>query len=357
VDPPRTLVRFPNWLGDVVMAIPAWQVMRRWADAGHLGAAVPAALAPVASMLEGVDQVVALRSSGHAWGKDFKADVATLRAGRYDRVVLLTNSFGSAWMAARAGVPARWGYSADARRWLLTRAVSRRAPRASPHHSTYYLKLIEDLDIGVSHAPPEAVARLVVGDVARRSAQRLLDAAGVPADATLVGFAPGAAYGTAKRWPPQSAALVIAELTRRPGTVCLLLGAPADRLSGAEVESAVAALAGGARRGAALVNLVGRTDVATLAGVLARCRVAVSNDSGAMHVAAAVGTHVVVPFGPTDERATSPLGPHTVLTAPVFCRPCHLRSCPIDHRCMRRIAPGRVLAEVTRVLDAQRSQA
>ena len=172
-----------------------------------------------------------------------------------------------------------------------------------------------------------------------------------------MGFAPGAAYGSAKRWPPEHAALVIAELSRRPGLVCVLLGAPADRLTGAEIESAVARLAAGPGRLGGFVNLVGRTDVVTLAGVLARCRVAVSNDSGAMHVAAAVGTHVVVPFGPTDERATAPLGPHTVLTEPVFCRPCHLRSCPIDHRCLRRITPGRVLAEVSKVLDAGRSQA
>ena len=357
MHPSRTLVRFPNWLGDIVMALPSWRVIRTWADAGCVAAAVPAAFAPLASMLDGVDEVVALGSSGRAWGSAFNADVATLKAGRFDRIVLLTNSFGSAWMGARAGIPERWGYSADARRWWLTRAISRRGSRTSPHHSAYYLRLVEELGMGALQAEPEAIARLVVGDAARRSAQRTLEAAGIPADATLIGFAPGAAYGSAKRWPPESVALVIAELSRRPGTVSVLLGAPADRFAGAEVESAVAALTGGAGRGVALVNLVGRTDVVTLAGVLARCRVAVSNDSGAMHVAAAVGTHVVVPFGPTDEHATAPLGPHTVLTEDVFCRPCHLRSCPIDHRCMRRITAGRVLAEVTKVLDAQRSQA
>ena len=101
--------------------------------------------------------------------------------------------------------------------------------------------------------------------------------------------------------------------------------------------------AGGDTDGSRLVNLIGRTDLAELVGVAGRMAAFVSNDSGAMHVAAALGVPTVAIFGPTDERATAPLGPHAIVTSDVVCRPCHLRECPIDHRCMRRITPARVL--------------
>jgi heptosyltransferase-2 len=97
-------------------------------------------------------------------------------------------------------------------------------------------------------------------------------------------------------------------------------------------------------------NAIGHTDLPVLVGLVGRCRALLSNDSGAMHIAAALGVPVTALFGPTDERATSPLGPHEVLTAPVFCRPCHLRECPIDHRCMLRIETDRVFATLHRRL-------
>ena len=99
-----------------------------------------------------------------------------------------------------------------------------------------------------------------------------------------------------------------------------------------------------------ILNLIGRTDLRLLIGVLARCRAFVSNDSGAMHLAAAAGVPVTAIFGPTNERATAPLGEHDVLLEPVFCRPCMLRECPIDHRCMKRISPDAVFASVARRL-------
>jgi heptosyltransferase-2 len=101
-----------------------------------------------------------------------------------------------------------------------------------------------------------------------------------------------------------------------------------------------------------VADLVGKTTLGALVGVAARAAVFVSNDSGAMHVAAAAGRPVVAIFGPTDERVTGPLGAHDVLTRPVFCRPCQLRDCPIDHRCMKRITVDDVVSAVTRRLAA-----
>src|SRR4029078_4469800 len=128
------------------------------------------------------------------------------------------------------------------------------------------------------------------------------------------------------------------------GVVSVIIGAAGDREAGREIESLLPA-------GTAFVNLIGRTDLRQLAGILARCSAFVSNDSGAMHLAAAAGVPVTAIFGPTDERVTAPLGNHDVLVHPVFCRPCMLRDCPIDHRCMKGITVDAVVASVARHLS------
>jgi heptosyltransferase-2 len=170
-----------------------------------------------------------------------------------------------------------------------------------------------------------------------------------------VGFAPGAAYGHAKRGPPRLVAETIVRLARESSVRPVLVGAAGDRESGREIESTLPADVGA-------VNLIGRTDLRLLAGVVSRCSAFVSNDSGAMHLAAALGVPVVAIFGPTDERVTAPLGGPAgggvhgalatpdVLTASVFCRPCMLRDCPIDHRCMKGVTVDSVVSTVRRRL-------
>jgi heptosyltransferase-2 len=151
----------------------------------------------------------------------------------------------------------------------------------------------------------------------------------------VIALAPGAAYGQAKQWPPERAAALIARLVTERAASCVIVGADHDRPAARAIESW---LSSNARDAAArVVNLTGRTSVNALAGVLESSAALVTNDSGAMHLAAALGRPVVAIFGPTDERATRPLGTHALVTAQVFCRPCLLRDCPIDHRCMTRI--------------------
>ena len=352
----RTLIRLPNWLGDIVMALPAVHALRGWRGVGTLALAAPAALVGVARMIEGIDQVVPLASTGRSRGTAWDEDVARIASGRFDRVILLTNSFGSAWMVRRAGVPQRWGYRADWRGLLLTRAVSRRAStdrESDRHHARYYLRLVERLGIGVPPGDPAASARLSVEPRVRSAARQLLHSRGIGEGVVVVGFAPGAAYGQAKRWLPEHVAAVVGGLAA-DGVASAVVGAPSDADTGRAIESAIEALGPGFRR-PGVVNLIGETDLPMLAAVLAECRAVVSNDSGAMHVAAAVGTPVVAVFGPTDQRATAPLGVHTIVTADVFCRPCHLRTCPIDHRCMRRVPARQVLDAVRLHLAGARS--
>jgi heptosyltransferase-2 len=351
----------PNWLGDIVMALPALDAVRRQFPGATLAAAAPAPLAALLQAVPGVDETVALSAAGGL--ERVRRDTEILRTGRFDLAVLFTNSFGSALAARRAAIPERWGYRRDARGWLLSRRVSRRAGRddgRARHHSNHYRRLVEAL--GAPKA--DGVARLRVPAAWSERAARLLAGRGVDDARPVVGIAPGAAYGGAKRWPPPLAARLVETLVGETDAVVVLVGAPADRDAGHEIESSFRAPSGDTVRhvpapgwpaGAArLVNAIGATDLPALAGLLSRMHTLVSNDSGAMHLAAAVGTHVIALFGPTDEVATAPLGPHTIVVRDVFCRPCLLRECPIDHRCMKRITPEAVHALVVRQLQEHR---
>ena len=328
----RIAVRAPNWLGDAVMALPAIGAVRARYREGSVSVLAVPAVAPL--FLEQTsaspDDVVSL--------DDRAREMDALQGGRFDAVLLLPNSFRTAWMARRAGVRERWGYRSGGRRWLLTRAVAR--PSGHVHQVEYYRRLVRALGIDAGDDLP----LVAVTEETGRRASALLQEHRVTTVGPLVGFAPGAAYGYAKRWPPPRVADVVVRLTRERGATCLLVGAAGDREAGREIESALP-------RDIRVVNLIGRTDLRVLAGVLAACDAFVSNDSGAMHLAAAVGVPVTAIFGPTDERETSPAGNHDVLVEPVFCRPCMLRDCPIDHRCMKRISVDAVTASVLRHLE------
>lgn len=326
-SPLRLVVRMPNWLGDVVMALPAVTAIRHAFPSAHLSVAAIDSIAPMFSERTDVRQQTIVVV-------DKKEEVRRLRAANADTIVLLPNSFRSAWVARRSKIPNRWGYAAGVRGPLLTRSVGR--PRGEMHQSAYYAELVRGLGVAVEVTPP----RITPIETTSVRAAALLEPAGAR---SIVGFAPGAAYGHAKRWPPDRVASVIARLLAEHDVACVLVGAGADREAGRAIESSLPP-------DSRLLNLIGRTDLRLLIGVLARCRAFVSNDSGAMHLAAAAGVPVTAIFGPTKEKATAPLGEHDVLLEPVFCRPCMLRECPIDHRCMTRISPDAVYASVVRRL-------
>ncbi|HET8774020.1 MAG TPA: lipopolysaccharide heptosyltransferase II, partial [Thermoanaerobaculia bacterium] len=328
----KILIRAPNWLGDAVMAIPAMAAVRRaYRDRALTLAAAPS-IAPLFHEITPVapDQILTV---------DKTTETATLRAAGAGRAILFPNSFRTAWGSRQAGIRERWGYGTHGRSLILTRAVRR--PRHTVHQAEYYLHLVRELGIETPEGPP--LARIEISEPTRRRVLELLEQHRLDTSAPLVGIAPGAAYGHAKRWPPERAAELAGRLTAR-GASIVLVGAAGDRGAGREIESSVPA-------GVRIVNLIGRTDLRLFAGLLAACHAFVSNDSGAMHLAAAAGVPVVAIFGPTDERVTAPLGDHDVIIHQVFCRPCMLRDCPIDHRCMRGIGVDVVFDAVCRRLD------
>ena len=346
----RLVILAPNWIGDAVMALPAIASVRQWQAHAHLAVAARQSVAPLFSMVPGIDAVVTLCGRG-GWRDAWRtwADARTLDAGNYDSALLLPNSLHAALLTRAAGIPQRWGYAADVRSRMLTRAVPK--PRGFLHHAEYYLQLVRVL--GASRAP--MVAELQTTDDARQRATGLLRELGWNGT-PMVAFAPGAAFGLAKRWPPDRMAAVAATLAARLHVTPVLVGTGADRSVTREVARSYRRERGGE---APIVDVAGRTELSTLVALFGMCTSVVSNDSGAMHLAAASGVPVTALFGPTNELRTSPL-PHpsaagtAILAGRAWCRPCELRACPLDHRCMTSIEVQAVVEATARNIELWR---
>jgi lipopolysaccharide heptosyltransferase II len=354
----------PNWLGDAVMALPAIADVRRASPHATIAVAARGPIAPLFSLVPGMDETIVLPAPPSIGDVGrWSAIGAELTNRAFDTALVLPNSIHAALVASRAGIPERWGYRTPFRGRLLTRAIARGGVM---HQAEYYQRLVREL--GVPSGPLEP--RVAVPDAARAAGDRLLGDAGWDGTSPLVALAPGAAYGGAKRWPPESFAELASTLAA-DGITCVMIGSAADAATATEINARLkgsrslavvegsrsfAAAETGARgfsRAASgfVLDLVGKTDLPTLAGVLTRCRALVTNDSGAMHLAAAAGVKVAAVFGPTNEHATRPLGDaHVVIMHPVWCRPCMLRECPIDHRCMRGVRPAAVVDAARRML-------
>ena len=339
----RVVVRAPNWSGDVVLSLGAVRDLRR---RNFPAARIEVLARPgVAELYRAVAEVDAVHTA-----RGFQDDIGTIRAGRFDAAVLLTNSFGTALQAFLAKVPERWGYGTDGRGPLLTRRA-RVPPEVRGQSEVYYYRaMLAGVGLEVTASPD--VSLRCPEEWAARGAALLEDDSDAPNDSDAahgsdtanggwIGFSPGAAFGAAKRWIPERYSAVGDSLGSREGARIVLIGGREERLLAATV-------AAGMRVPAR--NLCGQTTTAEMVGVLSRLRLLVTGDSGPMHVAAALGVPVVAVFGPTDWRETAPVGgPNRLVREPVHCSPCKLRECPIDHRCMTRISADRVL-DATREL-------
>lgn len=321
----RVLVRAPNWIGDVVLSLPAVRDLRR----NFPEARIEVLARPwVADLYGAVGEIDGIRRSAGV-----RTDAEAVRRA-FDAAVLLTNSFGSALATLLARIPERWGYATDGRGLLLTRRA--RVPEAIRGRSQvyYYRAMLAGVGLQVSASPdvslrcPEAWAA--------RGAQIL-------GEGDWIGLNPGATYGSAKQWLPERYAAVADRVARESGAQVAILGSAGER----PLAERVAAAMGTKPR-----VLCGETGITELVGVLARLRLLVTNDSGPMHLASALGVPLVAIFGSTDWRETAPAGPgpHRLVREQVDCAPCMLRECPIDHRCMARVSAERVAAEALALL-------
>lgn len=339
IDPDRVhriLIRGVNWVGDAVMTTPVIARVRKAFPRAKVSLLVKPWVAGVFEGNPHLDEIILYERDGRHKGVAGLLRLAReLRGARFDLAILLQNAIEAAIIAVLARIPHRFGYNTQGRGFLLTTAVIRDRSTKALHHADYYQALLS----AVGWVEDVQAPRLYVSDGAQERAGALLEEEGVRLAEGIAALNPGATYGPAKRWPADRYAALADRLVADLGMRVVLTGAHAD----GPVASAVRSHARHADR---IIDLTGRTDIQLLAAVLKRCAVFVTNDTGAMHVAAALGVPVVAIFGPTDPRTTSPVGRHVRLRHPVPCSPCLLRECPIDHRCMTGISVDDVFTKV-----------
>ena len=263
-----------------------------------------------------------------------------IRQRKFDMAVLFPNSFESALTVFAGGVPERTGYATDARGMLLTQSVT--VPTGKRHQVAYYLDLVESLFGPVS----EPTLEITATEEERQAARALLRNASVDPTKGILIINPGAAFGSAKRWHEDRFARVADQLAEELKLQIVIVGSNSERSVGERVQNLI-------EQPAAVLS--GQTDLETLVGLLAEASLVIMNDSGPMHIAAALGVPTVAVFGSTDAEVTSPVGRRTrVVRHQVECSPCLLRECPIDHRCMEAVTVDQVF-EAAISLDARRS--
>src|SRR6266852_4144663 len=319
------------------MALPALRAVRsRFSDAQIAIAARPY-VADIYCDQQICNELINYDANGiHAgfFGRERLAN--ELRAQKFDVALLLQNAFDAAWLAWRANIPERIGYARDGRSFLLTKAVALpRHGEIPAHEKFYYLELLRRAG-WLDSVQDESLIGLCVPEEKRRSADEFLYKSGVRQGALRIAIGAGASYGSAKCWPPPRFAEVANRLQSEADTDVILFGTAAE----ANVSTAISAEL---RRPP--IDLTGKTAIADLPALLSQCHLFIGNDSGAMHVAAAVGLPIVAVFGPTDPYGTSPVTPRcSIVQQKPYCSPCFLRRCPTDHRCMTAITADMVEA-------------
>lgn len=269
----------------------------------------------------------------------------SLREKEFDTALLLANSFDSALIPWLAGIPRRIGFSRDLRAPLLTQPISVPPPgHPHPHESYYYLELLRRAGWLDEELPAEPLIRLESAPLARQEGLRRFAREGITAP--VIGVSPGAAYGAAKRWLPERFADAAASLARHCGAVVCLHGSASESALCGQVHELVE------RRGVPARNYAGATTLEEFIDRAAASILFLTNDSGAMHVASALGVPTVAVFGATNHAATGPTGPLArVVRRPVECSPCLLRECPIDHRCMTGVSAAEVVETALELLQ------
>ena len=322
----KIVVRMPNWVGDLVMATPVLADLKCRFPEAEITAMCKSHLADLLKHDAAVDEIFAFSQPGYGFLRRVgDADlIGKLRTGQYDLGVLLTNSFSSAWYFFQGRVARRLGYRTRFRSLLLSDGVS--WPTKKMHQVDFYKHLLGSLGIERSQTAP----RLYLTEEEVRIAKELLYQRGYWDGAPLIGINPGAAYGSAKCWPPERfRALAQQLLDKDPEAFILFFG---DGKTESLVKEIVQDLP------SRVIDLAGATNLRELICLIKVCDVLVTNDSGPMHIGAALGTPLVALFGSTDDALTGPFGQsEAVIRKQVSCAPCFERVCPIDFRCMRGI--------------------
>jgi heptosyltransferase-2 len=333
----RFLIRATNWVGDAVMSLPAIRAVRDRYPAAHIAILARPWVADLYAREAVCDRVIPYTPAAGRSDLRAKWTIAReLAVEKFDTAILLPNSFESALIARLAGIPRIIGYSRDGRRLLLTDPIP--LPETQPRHERfYYLDLL--LRAGIIPSIPEIDRIRLTPDSGAGAELFSSREVALP----VIGVSPGAAYGNAKCWLPERFAESASEIAGFLGAQVALFGSSSERDLCETVRRAI---------GPRAHNFAGQTTLREFIDMAAACRLFLTNDSGAMHIASALGVPTVTIFGATNDVTTGPTGALArIVREPVDCSPCLLRECPIDHRCMTRVPSSRVTATALELLQ------
>lgn len=340
----KILIKGTNWIGDAVMSIPAMRRVRAAFPDASVALHTRKWAGGVFADVDFLDEIISFDPSGSRL-QTFIEQSRIIRSRSFDAAVLFPNSFESALTIRLAGIPRRFGYRTEGRRFLLTDSLPVPAWKSERHESEFYSRLanfvVKTLNGGDDKS--EMLPSLSISDERRLAVLARLVGLGIERDRPIVAIGAGSTNSMAKRWPVEYFAKLCSMLARRFDAQILLIGS-AEEVDVGRILSEIVDVR--------VRDLTGKTDLTAATAVLSIADLFVSNDMGLAHISAALDTPTLTIFGPTNEAATAPLGRNArFIREVVECSPCMLRRCPIDHRCMTRLTPERVFEAAAEILQ------
>ena len=350
----KILIRGVNWIGDAVLTIPAIKAVRKAFPGAHISLLVKPWVAEVFSGNPDIDEII-------SYDDKFKGIMGKFRLAKvlgeayFDTAILLQNAFDAAFITWLAKIPERIGYKRDCRSFLLTKVIPVQEKILGEHQVNYYLNIIRAIDSGAEHTPPY----IYLTDGERQWARELIASKLHDPHFPLIGINPGAAYGSAKRWPPENFAEVIMKIINDLNGRVIIFGSHAEVEIANEIINEINTLKirRGTEHGSRIMVMSGKTSLRELAALISECDAFITNDSGPMHMASALYVPTAAIFGSTDPVATGPFGNgHKVITTDLPCSPCLKRVCPEkDLACMTEITPDMVFSTLNEILPKTRA--
>jgi len=333
----RILIRGTNWIGDAVMTLPAIVSVRATYPKAHLAILAKPPVTDIYRLFSAADEIIPYENKF-----DTPLGVLrlayTLRLKKFNAAILLQNAIEAAIISLVAGIRVRAGYNSDGRGFLLTHAIRRTEDIFKVHQIDYYLEMVKALgcaDVGramhletyISPATTTAALQQYIPGNSR----------------AIIGIAPGATYGPAKKWLAERFAAAADRLSKDLNAQIVLFGGKGDQETTEQVRNWACP---------DVINLAGKTTLYETIHLISQCRLFISNDSGLMHVAGALNIPTVAIFGSTNPVTTSPPGEKTILVRkPASCSPCLKKTCPTDFRCMTMITVDDVVAAAHTLLQ------
>ncbi|MCW8917884.1 MAG: lipopolysaccharide heptosyltransferase II [Gammaproteobacteria bacterium] len=335
----RILIVGPAWVGDMVMAQSLFISLRQRHPDALIDVLAPAWSVPLLSRMPEVHEAITVPTGHGEFGLAARWRLGrSLRSHHYDQALVLPRSLKSALIPLFAGARVRSGYCGEMRYGMLNdiRALDKRVLTQTVQR---FVALGQPADAPLPPATPHPALKVDAGNQ-----RRLLQELGLDLERPVIGFMPGAEYGPAKQWPLAHYA-ALAGLLVEQGFQVWLFGSAKDRKAAPQIATGLGQV----------YNLCGRTELVDAVDLIALCRTVVSNDSGLMHVAAAVGTPLVALYGSSTPAYTPPLTDKAeVLYLGLECSPCFKRECPLGHtQCLTRIDAAQALAAVERLLSSE----